>query len=384
MNDLSVVASSLIMEEAAQVLDVETLIPLLLQHHDEVNGCRLKRITLIGDHYQLPPIIQNLTLQKYSKYDQSLFTRLIRLGVPSIILDQQGRARPEISNLYNWRYKRPDGQCLRDLKSVVETDLYRRANTGFLYSFQLIDVGDFKGKGEFAPTPYFYQNLGEAEYIVATYQYMRLMGYPAEKISILTTYNGQKHLIMDILRQRCKNASIFGFPKSVSTVDKYQGQQNDYILLSLVRTESIGHIRDVRRLVVALSRGKLGVYIFCKKSLFENCYELSPAFGVLATRSDKLQLIVGENYPTPRLITEHIGLDKIYTVNDVTMLGVLVYQLTEHAMNFQSSKITGLESHDEHADMQPSMMDGGKNVELVGEEDSADYEVKHQPQEQDD
>lgn len=37
----------------------------------------------------------------------------------------------------------------------------------------------------------------------------------------------------------------------VSTVDKYQGQQNDYVLLSMVRTRVVGHIRDVRRLVSA-------------------------------------------------------------------------------------------------------------------------------------
>ena len=42
----------------------------------------------------------------------------------------------------------------------------------------------------------------------------------------------------------------------VQTVDKYQGQQNDYILLSLVRTRAVGHLRDVRRLVVAMSRSR--------------------------------------------------------------------------------------------------------------------------------
>lgn len=37
-------------------------------------------------------------------------------------------------------------------------------------------------------------------------------------------------------------------PPQVTTVDKYQGQQNDYVLLSLVRTNHFGHLRDVRRL----------------------------------------------------------------------------------------------------------------------------------------
>jgi intron-binding protein aquarius len=45
--------------------------------------------------------------------------------------------------------------------------------------------------------------LGEAEYVVQTYMYMRLLGYPASKISIITTYNGQKALIRDVVKARC-------------------------------------------------------------------------------------------------------------------------------------------------------------------------------------
>ncbi len=62
-------------------------------------------------------------------------------------------------------------------------------------------------------------------------------------------------------------------------MDRYQGQQNDYVLISLVRTKAVGHLRDVRRLVVAMSRARLGLYIFARVELFQNCYELSPAFN---------------------------------------------------------------------------------------------------------
>lgn len=67
----------------------------------------------------------------------------------------------------------------------------------------------------------------------------------------------------------------------VTTVDKYQGQQNDYVLLSLVRTKTVGHLRDVRRLVVAMSRARLGLYVFANVSLFSNCFELSPSFKIV-------------------------------------------------------------------------------------------------------
>jgi len=60
----------------------------------------------------------------------------------------------------------------------------------------------------------------DLEYVVAVFQFMRLIGYPAEKISILTTYNGQKDLIRDVVNQRCASNPIFGRPHRIATVDK--------------------------------------------------------------------------------------------------------------------------------------------------------------------
>jgi len=94
-------------------------------------------------------------------------------------------------------------------------------------------VGDHQGKGETEPNPHFYQNLAEAEYVVAVYMYMRLVGYPANKISIITSYNGQKHLIRDVVQQRCVGHPLFGAPHKISTVDRFQGQQNDCICFHL-------------------------------------------------------------------------------------------------------------------------------------------------------
>ena len=52
---------------------------------------RLKRVVLIGDHHQLPPVVKNQAFQKYSHLDQSLFTRFIRLGTPYVQLNMQVR-----------------------------------------------------------------------------------------------------------------------------------------------------------------------------------------------------------------------------------------------------------------------------------------------------
>merc|ERR1712223_1025279 len=286
---------NILMEEAAQILEIETFIPLLLQNPQDGYN-RLKRWIMIGDHHQLPPVIKNMAFQKFSNMEQSLFTRLVRLGVPTVDLDAQGRARPSICSLYNWRYK-----SLGNLPHVLNSPDYKTANAGFSFDYQLINVPDFDGVGESQPSPFFYQNLAEAEYVVHVFMYMRLMGYEAHKISILTTYNGQKALIKDVCNARCANNPLIGMPHKIGTVDKYQGQQNDFILLSLVRTYNVGHLRDVRRLVVAMSRARLGLYVFARVTLFKNCFELQPAFNILAKRPLQLHLCPSEPRPTNRM-----------------------------------------------------------------------------------
>ncbi|XP_030376024.1 RNA helicase aquarius [Scaptodrosophila lebanonensis] len=312
---------NILMEESAQILEIETFIPLLLQNPlDGLN--RLKRWIMIGDHHQLPPVIKNMAFQKYSNMEQSLFTRLVRLGVPTVDLDGQGRARASICSLYKWRYKK-----LEDLQHIFERDEYKMANAGFVHDYQLINVDDFKGVGESEPSPYFYQNLAEAEYIVAMYMYMRLLGYPAAKVSILTTYNGQKHLIRDVINARCGNNPLIGWPHKVTTVDKYQGQQNDYILISLVRTKAVGHLRDVRRLVVAMSRARLGLYIFGRVSLFKNCLELQQTFKLLMQRPLDLNLVPEDSYPTQRLTVDKVDCKACKVVENMSEMAQFVYDL---------------------------------------------------------
>ncbi|KAL3984757.1 AAA domain family protein [Acanthocheilonema viteae] len=310
---------NILMEEAAQILEVETFIPLLLQNPQDGRS-RLKRWIMIGDHHQLPPVVQNIAFQKYSNMEQSLFARFVRLGVPHVLLDQQGRARAEIADLYNWRYER-----LGNLPHIEALPEFQRANSGFAFNYQLIDVPDFNGVGETTPSPYFYQNLGEAEYAVALFTYMRILGYPAEKISIITTYNGQASLLRDVVQTRCAENPLIGVPHKISTVDKYQGQQNDYIILSLVRTKNIGHIRDVRRLVVALSRARLGLYVLGRVSLFQNCLELATAFQRLCKYPQKLMIIPHETYLMHRKNGERLA-SKPIQIEDTVHMSTFVHQ----------------------------------------------------------
>jgi intron-binding protein aquarius len=339
--DLGFHYDNVVMEEAAQITEVESFIPNALQNPK--NGeLPLKRVVLCGDHYQNSPIIQNMAFRQYAHFEQSLFLRLARLGVPVINLDKQGRARPTIAELFRWRYKN-----LGDLPVVETAPEYQQANAGFQFDYQFIDVPDYQGSGEREPTPHFIQNLGEAEYAVAMYQYMRLLGYPASKISILATYAAQTALIRDVLTHRCGKNPIFGMPKIVTTVDRYQGEQNDCelnifrfatqkfkffaninidVILSLTRTRSVGYLRDVRRLTVALSRARLGLYILGRREVFESCYELKPAFDLLLQRPDKLMLAPGEMFPSSREVNAAI---EGTPMESVEHLGQYVFEMTQ-------------------------------------------------------
>lgn len=318
--DLGFHYDNVIMEEAAQITEIENFIPLALQN-SRSGRSPLQRVVLCGDHLQNSPVIQNMAFRQYANLEQSLFLRLVRLGVPVVDLDSQGRARSSIAELYEWRYP-----GLSNLPNVLVQPEFLQANAGFRYEYQFVDVGDYKGKGESQPSSHFFQNLGEAEYAVAIYQYMRLLGYPASKISIMTTYAGQRALIRDVLSRRCQGNRLFGMPRIVTTVDKYQGEQNDYIILSLVRTSRPGYLRDMRRLTVALSRARLGFYILGRRSVFQSSPELGRAFELPMKRPEKLMLTTGEMWPTQRGLQD--------TVDGVEMAGVehlgqYVYEMTQ-------------------------------------------------------
>lgn len=89
-----------------------------------------------------------------------------------------------------------------------------------------------------------------------------------------------------------------------------------------MRTRFVGHLRDVRRLVVAMSRARLGLYVFCRRSLFEQCYELQPTFQHLLQRPDHLALNLNEVSAYTERIVEDIG--HPYLVNGVEEMGHIV------------------------------------------------------------
>ena len=98
------------------------------------------------------------------------------------------------------------------------------------------------------------------------------------------------------------------------------------IILSLTRTRSPGYLRDVRRLTVALSRARLGLYILGRRSIFQSSPELIQAFKLPLERSENLVLTTGEIFPTSRLSTEEVQGTEM---DGVEHLGQYVFEMTQ-------------------------------------------------------
>lgn len=331
---------NVVVEEAAQLTELDNFIPLALQKQQKQ---QLRRVVLIGDDKQNAPIIQNAGLRQYGSMDQSLFQRLRRLGVPAHELDFQGRARPEIAEVYGWQY----GSGLQNLPVVL--NYQPKTNAGFLHTTQFINVGDYNNQGETEPSAHFIQNVGEAEYAVALYQYMRLLGYPSSKITILSAYMGQKVLIEEIVRSRCCGSAllreVFGLPKTISTIDQYQGEQNDFVIVSLVRTKSIGYLRDMRRMTVALSRARLGLYVLGRGELLSTCLELEPVWSRLDRGDDgnenDLMVVPGEMYVSGKpgsATAAAVEARQGTRMQGIEHFGQYVYEMSQTRLDYEKKK----------------------------------------------
>ncbi|KAH9488055.1 NFX1-type zinc finger-containing protein 1 [Bulinus truncatus] len=227
----------ILVEEAAEVLESH-IITSLNKH--------CSHLILIGDHQQLRPSPAVYELAKEFKLDISLFERLVKNGLPHTVLQKQHRMRPEISKLMKHIY--PD---LQDHESVKSYDHVRGMSKDvFFICHQEIEQHDEESQSK--------TNAHESQYVVELCKYLLLKGYEASQITILTTYSGQVYLIRKTMRER-----QLVDPVRVTSVDNFQGEENDIILLSLVRSNEdnkAGFIKVNNRICVALSRAKKGLY----------------------------------------------------------------------------------------------------------------------------
>ena len=257
-----------IVEEAAEVLEAHILASL-------TSGCQ--HLILIGDHQQLRPTPAVYDLAKRYKLDVSLFERMVNVGIQCETLNVQHRMRPEISALMKHIYD--------DLENHESVEKYEdikgmKKNMFFINHNYMEDSCN---------QSHSHVNEHEAKFLVALCRHLMQQGYRADQITLLTTYTGQMYAIRDCLQEEDvikeplepENDSSVGCVR-VTTVDNFQGEENDIILLSLVRSnkdEKVGFIKIVNRACVALSRARKGFYCIGN-------------FGLLSKHSDIWKKIV--------------------------------------------------------------------------------------------
>lgn len=142
------------------------------------------------------------------------------------------------------------------------------------------------------------------------------------------------------------------------------------ILLSLVRTRSVGHLRDVRRLTVAMSRARLGLYVFGRVALFQKCPELEPVFARLTARPTVLTLVKEETYRdgTQRTVSDTKRPKQLYELTGgVTELGQLVYEMGQDIL--RSGMIPVDDEPPVVADLPMDVDDDGENKCVQEDED---------------
>ncbi|XP_030839842.1 NFX1-type zinc finger-containing protein 1 [Strongylocentrotus purpuratus] len=228
----------MVVEEAAEVLEAHIVTAL-------TESCQ--HLILIGDHQQLRPSPTVFKLATQYNLDISLFERMINNEVPYQQLVLQHRMRPEISRLMRMERLYP---YLQDDVSVKKFDDIHGVtkNIFFLHHEMEEDsVDEMKS----------HSNIHEAKFLVGLCRYFLQQGYLPEQITILTTYSGQ----LFAFKRLMKKSDFEGV--RVATVDNFQGEENDIILLSLVRSNkqgSAGFLKIDNRICVALSRARKGLY----------------------------------------------------------------------------------------------------------------------------
>ncbi|GAA5867315.1 hypothetical protein JCM3774_003543 [Rhodotorula dairenensis] len=304
-----------LIEEAGECLEsqiVANLVPSV-QH-----------LICIGDHLQLRPHITSYSLSidsargKIHRHDVSLFERLAVLPIAMSVLETQRRMRPEISKLIrNALYPQ-----LEDAPNVLEyPDVQGMSRNVFFvdHRFQQDDASAHHSS---------HTNSAEAHWVVDLVRHLALQGTGAS-ICILTPYLGQLRILRSLLeavkittvlderdlgdleaeddaeeggpevesrpqiilqpqaRQQSLNTQVL-----LRTVDRFQGEEADIVVLSLVRNSrtrsdgaedgdeqavfsrdvraSIGFLKSPNRTNVAVSRAKHGMYLFGNAALLRS------------------------------------------------------------------------------------------------------------------
>lgn len=294
-----------IVDEASQITLPTILGPLL----------RARKFVLVGDHYQLPPLVQNKAALE-GGLDISLFRQLSEEQPGSVVaLGRQYRMCEEIMSLSNELIYHGQLRCGNDSVAIRELEI---PNHKGLEAFHTSDT-ICSGKGDpcwlehatsktnkvvFANTDPLGQKAMESliagggktitnslEATLAAQLVLSLLaqGVPAAEIGVITLYRSQLALIRQLFRKAGIDNAV-----EIDSADRFQGRDKEVIVLSMVRSNERGIVgsllEDWRRVNVALTRARSKIVVLGSKRTLGNNELLGKFLGTVEREKWTLDL----------------------------------------------------------------------------------------------
>ena len=263
---------TLFIDEAAQALEAACWIPIR----------RVSRVIFAGDHCQLPPTIKSFAALK-AGLGKTLMERIVENHPETVtLLKMQYRMNEEIMRFSSdWFYgNQVESAPEVKYRSILDLDIpmtwidtsefmNEELKTQSNHDSSLFTLHSSLFKEEFVGESFGRINKAEAELtLLALEQYFKKIGKARildERldVGVISPYRAQVQYLRRLFKKR-EFFKPYRHLISVNTVDGFQGQERDIILISLVRANDegqIGFLRDLRRMNVAITRARMKLII---------------------------------------------------------------------------------------------------------------------------
>lgn len=269
--------STLFIDEAAQALEAACWVAIR----------KADRVVFAGDHCQLPPTIKCIEAAR-GGLDRTLMQKIAATKPESVsLLKVQYRMNDDIMHFPSlWFYH-------NELKSAPEVKY--RGILDYDTTLEWYDTEGCEYKEEFIGENFGRINKPEAHMLMEKLEeYIHKIGVARvleERIDfgLISPYKAQVQYLRQLLR-RSNFFKPFRQLITINTVDGFQGQERDVILISLVRANEdgqIGFLNDLRRMNVAITRARMKLIILgdastlTRHAFYKKLYEYIQERGVI-------------------------------------------------------------------------------------------------------
>jgi superfamily I DNA and/or RNA helicase len=242
---------SLFIDEAAQALEAACWIPITKSH----------RVILAGDHKQLPPTIKCFEAE--------------RSGLSYTLMEKLAETKPMAVSLLNVQYRmhesimRFSSEWFYDGKLKAAEEVKCRGVLDFENPLEWINTEELSFEEEYLSQSAGRVNRMEGELTIALLtQFIEKIGPDRVKeeqidFGIISPYKEQVYFLRHLIKES-KFLKPFRKYITVNSVDGFQGQERDVVIISLVRsneTGEIGFLKELRRMNVAMTRARMKLMI---------------------------------------------------------------------------------------------------------------------------